>query len=156
MKIYLPRYAVKSDRAVKKKAGKPNATGLETILLVEDEPLILDMTVAMLELLGYTVLPAATPGEATRLAQEYSGTIDLLITDVIMPEMNGLELAEKLESLRPGLKRLFMSGYTANVIARHGVLDEGVHFLQKPFLSNNLATKVREALAAGKGGRNSS
>ena len=156
LKIYLPRYAVKSDRAVKKKAGKPNATGLETILLVEDEPLILDMTVAMLELLGYTVLPAATPGEATRLAQEYSGTIDLLITDVIMPEMNGLELAEKLESLRPGLKRLFMSGYTANVIARHGVLDEGVHFLQKPFLSNNLATKVREALAAGKGGRNSS
>ncbi|MCB5286026.1 MAG: response regulator, partial [Candidatus Cloacimonetes bacterium] len=84
---------------------------------------------------------------------EYGGTIDLLITDVVMPRMNGLELAEKLESLRPGLKRLFMSGYTANVIAHHGVLDDGVHFLQKPFLSKHLAAKVREALAAGASGR---
>ena len=153
-KIYLPRYAVKSDREAKMKASKPNGNGFETILLVEDEPVILNMTVTMLELLGYTVLPAATPGEALRLAEEHDSTIDLLITDVIMPEMNGLELAGKLESLRPGLKRLFISGYTANVIANHGVLDEDKHFLQKPYLSSDLANKVREVLVAGESGRN--
>jgi signal transduction histidine kinase/ActR/RegA family two-component response regulator len=153
LKIYLPRYAVKSDQAENEEASKPDATGGETILLVEDEPMILKMTVAMLELLGYTVLPAATPDEALWLAEEHGGTIDLLITDVVMPEMNGLELAEKLASLCPDLKRLFMSGYTANIIAHHGVLDKGVHFLQKPFLSKQLATKVREALAAGESSR---
>ena len=154
LKIYLPRYAFKSDRAAKKEAIKPAATGLETILVVEDEPMILDMTVTMLERLGYTVLPANTPGEANRLAREHADMIDLLITDVVMPEMNGRELAEKLRSLYPDLKRLFMSGYTANVIAHHGVLDEGVHFIQKPFSRNSLAAKVREALAAGESGGN--
>ncbi len=145
--IYLPRYAVKADRAAKIETTKPAATGLETILLVEDEPMILDMTVAMLERLGYTVLPAGTPGEAIRLAREYVGRIDLVMTDVVMPEMNGRELTGKLLSMRPDLKRLFMSGYTANVIEHHGVLDEGVHFMQKPFSRISLAAKVREALA---------
>ena len=113
---------------------------------MEDEPAILKMTRMMLEKLGYTVLAARTPGEAIRLAEEHAGEIHLLMTDVVMPEMNGRDLARTLLSLYPDLKRLFMSGYTANVIAHHGVLDEGVHFIQKPFSMKDLAAKVREVL----------
>ena len=87
----------------------------------------------MLERLGYTVVAAGSPGEAISLAQEHTGIIDLLVTDVVMPEMNGRDLAKNVLSFNPNLKRLFMSGYTANVIAHHGVLDEGVNFIQKPF-----------------------
>jgi two-component system, cell cycle sensor histidine kinase and response regulator CckA len=105
---------------------------------VEDEPAILQMTTMMLTRLGYTVVPAATPGEAIRLALEYRGQINLLMTDVVMPEMNGRELAGNLLSHYPDLKRLFMSGYTADIIAHHGVLDEGVHFIQKPFSMKDL------------------
>lgn len=119
---------------------------METILLVEDEPAVLKVSTLMLERQGYTVLAAATPGEAFRLARDQAGEIHLLITDVVMPEMNGRELAQQLSQLYPNLKRLFMSGYTANVIADHGVLDEGVHFIQKPFAYNDLGNKVREAL----------
>jgi YesN/AraC family two-component response regulator len=100
----------------------------------------------MLKMLGYIVLAAGTPGEAIRLAHEHSGTIDLLMTDVVMPEMNGRQLAGNLLAHYPDLKRLFMSGYTANVIAHHGVLDEGVHFIQKPFSKKDLGEKLREAL----------
>jgi CheY-like chemotaxis protein len=125
----------------------PVGTGLETILLVEDEPMILKMTVVMLQRLGYTILPAATPGEALQLAGRHADAIDLLMTDVVMPEMNGRDLAKSLQSLYPELKCLFMSGYTANVIAHHGVLDEGVNFLQKPFSQKDLAAKIRQTLA---------
>jgi two-component system cell cycle sensor histidine kinase/response regulator CckA len=93
--------------------------------LVEDEPMILDIAKTILERQGYTVMAAATPGEAIRLAREHAGEIHLLMTDVVMPEMNGRDLAKNLLSLYPNLKRLFMSGYTADVIAHHGVLDEG-------------------------------
>jgi CheY-like chemotaxis protein len=124
----------------------PVVGGHETILLVEDEVAILKATKRMLDGLGYTVLTASTPGEAIRLATEHVGQIHLLVTDVVMPEMNGRDLAKNLLALYPEIKRLFMSGYTANVIAHHGVLDEGVHFLQKPFSAQNLAAKVREAL----------
>jgi DNA-binding NtrC family response regulator len=103
----------------------------------------------MLERLGYRVLAAHTPGEAIRLAGEHSGRIDLLMTDVVMPEMNGRDLAKNLLSIHPDIRRLFMSGYTANVIAHHGVLDEGVHFIQKPFSMDDLGAKIREALANG-------
>ena len=103
----------------------------------------------MLEQLGYVVMPAGTPGEAIRLATEHSGRIDLLMTDVVMPEMNGRDLAKNLLALYPDVKRLFMSGYTANVIAHRGVLDEGVHFIQKPFSSKELGIRVREALNDG-------
>ena len=113
---------------------------------MEDEPSILKMTGMMLEHQGYTVLAASTPGEAMRLASEHVSTIHLLMTDVMMPEMNGRELAKGLLPLRPDLKRLFMSGYTANVIADRGVIDEGVNFIEKPFSTQDLATKVREAL----------
>jgi two-component system, cell cycle sensor histidine kinase and response regulator CckA len=90
--------------------------------------------------------PPATPGEAHRLALEYRGKIDLLMTDVVMPEMNGRDLAGKLLSHYPDLKRLFMSGYTADIVAQHGVLDEGVHFIQKPFSMKDLGGKLRETL----------
>ena len=148
-KVYLPRYLALTDQKPEAEAASPASSGHETILLVEDEPMILDMTMAMLERLGYTVLAGATPGEAIGLAREHAGKIDLLMTDVVMPEMNGRDLAKNLLSLYPDLKRLFMSGYTANVIAHHGVLDEGVHFIQKPFTLKDLAAKVRGALSTG-------
>jgi CheY-like chemotaxis protein len=116
------------------------------VLLVEDEPSVLRMTTLMLQQLGYRVLAAAAPEEALRLAQSHPGEIQLLVTDVIMPEMNGKDLAAKLLPLYPRLKSLFMSGYTADVIAHHGVLSRGVHFIEKPFSRDSLAAKVRAAL----------
>jgi response regulator RpfG family c-di-GMP phosphodiesterase len=125
---------------------EPEIRGHETILLVEDEPSLLELNTLILESQGYRVLAAGTPGEAIRLSEEHSGKIHLLMTDVVMPEMNGRDLAKNLLALNPQLKCLFTSGYTANVIAHHGVLDEGVHFIQKPFSRKDLATKVREVL----------
>jgi PAS domain S-box-containing protein len=144
-KIYLPRHWAQAAPVPDKRPDAP-AGGHETILLVEDEPAILRMTTMMLELEGYTVLEADTPGKAIELAQTYSGEIDLLMTDVVMPEMNGRALAKNLLSQYPKLKRLFISGYTADVIAHHGVLDKGVNFIQKPFSKPKLMMKVREAL----------
>jgi PAS domain S-box-containing protein len=145
-KVHVPRHAEKTPKIHKEGPVASAARGHETILLVEDEPLILKIGSRVLESLGYTVLTASTPGEAVRLAREHAGEIHLLVTDVIMPEMNGRDLAKNLLSLYPGLKRLFMSGYTADVIAHHGVLEEGIHFLQKPFTREVLAEKVRQAL----------
>jgi CheY-like chemotaxis protein len=147
-KVYLPRHAVAVGPAPSVEPVGPVVPGNATILLVEDEPAILRTIKRMLEGLGYRVLPAQTPGEAIELAREHAGQIDLLLTDVVMPEMNGRDLAKHLLSLYPQLKRLFMSGFTANVIAHHGVLDEGVSFIQKPFSSADLAAKVRDVLAA--------
>lgn len=115
-------------------------------MLVEDEPAILHIAMTMLGRQGYTVLTAGTPGEAMRIAREHAGDIHLLITDVIMPEMNGRDLAKNVMSFHPGIKRLFMSGYTADVIAHHGVLEDGVHFIQKPFSTRVLTAKVRAVL----------
>ncbi|MEE4137349.1 MAG: PAS domain S-box protein [Desulforhopalus sp.] len=145
-KIYLPAFTAKSAWTTEKGQERPAEHGHETILLVEDEPAILQMTTTMLTRLGYTVVAAATPGEAIRLAHEYLGRIDLLMTDVVMPEMNGRELAGNLLAHYPELKRLFMSGYTADIIAHHGVLDEGMHFIQKPFSMKDLSGKLRETL----------
>jgi len=145
-KIYLPRHLDKTVPLPEKEPDKPDERGRETVLLVEDEPTILDMTTEMLERLGYTVLAAGSPGEAVRLAQEHPGRIDLLLTDVVMPEMNGRDLAKNLLSIYPDIRRLFMSGYTASVIAHHGVLDEGVHFIHKPFSKKDLGKKLREVL----------
>jgi CheY-like chemotaxis protein len=145
-KIYLPRHATGAGRTTKMDVAPPAERGQETILLVEDEPMILDIATTMLDRQGYTVMAAATPGEAIRLAREHAGEIHLLMTDVVMPEMNGRDLAKNLLSLYPNLKCLFMSGYTADVIAHHGVLDEGVQFIQKPFSVQTLAVKIREVL----------
>ena len=120
--------------------------GHETILLVEDDPAILDVTTLILQKQDYSVLAAGTPGKAISLAAEHLEEIHLLITDVIMPEMNGRDLARNLQSIYPQLKCLFMSGYTADLIAHHGVLEEGVYFIQKPFTLQLLAAKVREVL----------
>jgi PAS domain S-box-containing protein len=144
--IYLPRYEAMTTPTTEQPPAQATTRGSETVLLVEDELALLKMTTMMLEKQGYTVLPANTPGEAIRLVREYPGHIDLLLTDMIMPEMNGRDLAGNLLSIHPDLKCLFMSGYTANLIAHHGVLDQGVHFIQKPFSLKNLAAKLRETL----------
>ncbi len=144
--IYLPRHAGRVLRAPAAAAAEPAVRGHETILLVEDEPAILELTRKMLEKHGFTVLTAGAPGEAIRIARERAGEIHLLMTDVVMPEMNGRELAKNLLALYPEIKRLFMSGYTADVIAHRGVLDEGVRFIQKPFSTQTLVAKVREVL----------
>jgi CheY-like chemotaxis protein len=100
----------------------------------------------MLEKLGYRVLAAGRPNEALKLVEQYADKIHLVLTDVVMPEMNGRELAERLQFLYPGIQILFMSGYTAEVIAHRGVLDEGVHFIQKPFSIGELAVKMRKVI----------
>jgi PAS domain S-box-containing protein len=145
-KIYLPRFFGNTMETAYTGLAEVRESGGETLLLVEDEPAILNITKAMLETLGYQVLAANTPVQAVRIAEEFQGEIHLLITDVVMPEMNGRELAKRLNSLYSNISNLFMSGYTADVIAHHGVLNEGVNFIQKPFSKNDLAYKVRMAL----------
>jgi PAS domain S-box-containing protein len=145
-KIYLPR---EQNETQAKKRGPLNGEeikGYETIMVVEDELAILDMIETMLERLGYTVLPVNTPNEAIILTESYAGKIDLLLTDVVMPEMNGRQLTKELVARNPNLKTLYMSGYTANVIAHHGVLDRDVAFIEKPFSSADLAAKIRKVL----------
>ena len=144
--IYLPRHNAKTPPKPERTPISTSAAHGETILLVEDETIILKSVTQMLKELGYTMLSAATPGEAIQLAKEYSGKIDLLMTDVIMPEMNGRDLASTLIATYPAIKLLFMSGYTSDIIAQHGVLDEGVHFIQKPFSKALLAAKISEVL----------
>ena len=144
--IYLPRHVGSDKQTPETDHTEQLSQGSETILLVEDESSILKTTKRMLEVQGYQVVPARSPGEAIRLAKDHAGKMDLLITDVIMPEMNGVDLATNILSAYPNIKRLFMSGYTADVIAHHGVLDQGVNFIQKPFSREQLSLKVREAL----------
>jgi PAS domain S-box-containing protein len=145
-KIYLPRHEPDPMDARLAQSLAATPTGAETVLLVEDEAALLNLGKVLLERLGYTVLAAAGPNQALQLAEAHADVIHLLLTDVIMPDMSGRDLWQRLRVLRPGLKCLFMSGYTANVIAHHGVLDDGVHFLQKPFSRKALATKLRDAL----------
>jgi signal transduction histidine kinase len=145
-KIYLPAFEGETAKASAETAAGKRHRGTETVLIVEDEKAILKLGRKILEQLGYKVLTANTPAQAIHMVRESSGDIHLLITDVVMPEMNGRDLAERLTSIKPGLKCLFMSGYTASVIAHQGVLDKGVCFIQKPFSVKALAGKVREVL----------
>jgi len=145
-RIYLPRYASQAVDIQKKIATETPLSCGETVLVVEDEIVLLTMTKIMLETLGYRVLTVGTPDEAIRLAEEHTNEIQLLITDVVMPNMNGRDLAKQLQSIYPSMKILFMSGYTANVIAHRGVLDEDVNFIPKPFSMKDLAVKVRDAM----------
>jgi len=145
-KVYLPRYVGKSEKNQIKPPKQAINRGHETVLLVEDSLSILQSGKQLLESLGYNVLAANTPNEAIRLAKEHAGNIQLLITDVIMPEMNGRELSLKIFEYFPKIKCLYMSGYTANVIAHHGILNEGLNFIQKPFTNDVMAQKIRDLL----------
>lgn len=144
--IYIPKHTEKAISLNNIFTEEATLSGHETILLVEDELSILKITTMLLNKLGYSVIVANSPDEAIQKARSYKGEIHLLITDVIMPDMNGRDLAGILFSIYPGIKYLFMSGYTADVIAHQGILDEEIHFIQKPFYINDLAIKVREAL----------
>ncbi len=147
-RIHLPRH---TDAQTTPRTAAPANTsprGDETVLLVEDDLPLLNLSGRMLRGLGYTVLEANVPAGALHLADEYPGEIHLLLTDIIMPGMNGRQLAEQLTARLPQLKCLFMSGFTADVIARQGILDGNVHFIQKPFSAADLAAKIRNTLEA--------
>ncbi len=145
-RIYLPRQLGEIEEPMNNEPALiPSGRG-ETVLLVEDDQAILDMTRSMLENHRYKVLAVSSPSAAIHLAQQKEDSIDLMVTDVVMPEMNGRDLAGIIQALQPQMKVLFMSGYTANVIAHHGVLDEGVHFIQKPFSVAEFALKVQETI----------
>lgn len=145
--IHLPRDQVGADAVVAEEIGAVSMPpGHETILLVEDERAILALAQSMLQRLGYTVIAAATPGEAIRLADSHPEPIDLLLTDIVMPEMNGRDLVLLLTRRYPGLKHLYMSGYAADLISPDDLMREGKNFIQKPFGMQELAAKVRLAL----------
>jgi nitrogen-specific signal transduction histidine kinase len=149
-RIYLPRYRGREEEEEKEERTEGGAPGgSETVLLVEDEEAILALIRRYLESQGYTVLVGRTPGEALDVVESHPGEIDLLLSDVVMPRMNGKQLEERLRQRQPGLRTLFMSGYTADVIARRGVLEEGVEFIQKPFTMTDLSHRVREVLDGG-------
>lgn len=146
LKIYLPCWAHGQLEVSRQTAAKTRDCQGETVLLVEDEPVLLAMAQQMLKRLGYNVLIADRPGEAVKIAQHYPGIIDLVFTDVVMPEMTGKEMVRQIQLHYPDLQVLFMSGYTANVIAHNGILDEGVQFIQKPYSIEQLADKLRTIL----------
>jgi two-component system cell cycle sensor histidine kinase/response regulator CckA len=145
-RIYLPRSEGQTEDLPAKRAESVQTGGDETVLLVEDEDAVRVTACTFLQNMGYTVLSAGSPECAIRLCREHEGDLHLLLTDVVMPGMNGRDLAQTLHEQRPGMKCLFMSGYTADVIAHRGVLEEDVDFLPKPFNRNELARKVREVL----------
>jgi len=146
-KIYFPRFrgdTPEDDEGFKSESR--NLGGTETILVIDDREQIVSICKRGLESFGYTVLTAMSPAEALDVARDYKGDIHLIITDVVLPEMNGRELAKKISSIKPETRVLYISGYTANAIAHRGILDPGINFLQKPFSPFELATKVREVL----------
>jgi PAS domain S-box-containing protein len=143
-KIYLPRVFEEVERI--DSAERLHPRGSETVLLVEDEEMVRKLARRILERQGYTVIEASDGGAAYLACTKHEGPLHLLLTDVVMPSMNGRELYEKLQEQRPELKVLYMSGYTANVIAHHGVLEEGTDFLQKPFTVKSMTHKVRQVL----------
>lgn len=146
LKIYLPRIDEDAHDYEQISVATENIQGTETILLAEDEEILRNLAREVLESYGYKILDAANGGSALLICERHPEPIHLLITDVIMPEMSGRELADRLSNLRPEMKVLYMSGYTDNAIVHHGVLDEGTNFIQKPFTPDALTQKVREVL----------
>lgn len=145
-KLYFPRVS----EPLSEPGGDPAATtrsGGETVLVVEDEQAVRDLTVRILRQLGYTILTASSGAEALDISEAHGGHIDVLLTDVVMPNMSGRQLADHIQVKRPNTKVLFLSGYTENTVVHHGVLDAGVDFLPKPFSRENLSKKLREVLA---------
>jgi two-component system cell cycle sensor histidine kinase/response regulator CckA len=145
-KIYLPRVPGEAARLSACAEVKPDLRGAETVLLVEDEASVRTLACRILRERGYTVLEGSNGKEALRVAQEFAGEIHLVLTDVVMPEMSGKTLVTQIEAARPGIKALFISGYTDNAIVHHGILESNVAFLQKPFSADGLARKVREVI----------
>ncbi|MGC8653396.1 MAG: PAS domain S-box protein [Candidatus Kryptoniota bacterium] len=144
-KIYLPRYIGDAEK-IEAAPEAGSYGGSETILIVEDQANLLELAKNTLEIYGYRVLTALSPGDAILVCEAYQDEIHLLLTDVVMPVMNGRELSERIRAMKPNVKVLYMSGYTANVIAHRGVLEEGIDFIQKPFTPVALAKKVRQVL----------
>ena len=146
-RIYFPRF-VGDRKETEQKPQLESLSGTETILVVEDHADLLELARSSLEEFGYKVVTALSPGEAILLCGTYHEEISLLLTDVIMPIMNGKELRSRIEKIKPGIKTVFMSGYTANVITDGGMLDEGIEFIQKPFTPQTLAKRVRDVLTS--------
>jgi two-component system cell cycle sensor histidine kinase/response regulator CckA len=146
-KVYIPK-VVEQGAAIEKRQPLPEelACGIETILVVEDNDMVRKLTCDMLTNLGYQVLVAENPDRCIELVKERKCPFHLLLTDVVMPKMNGVDLFDTLHLMLPNLKVLFMSGYASDVIGRHGVLDEKINFIQKPFSLHALSQKVRHAL----------
>ncbi|HXI44609.1 MAG TPA: PAS domain-containing protein [Bryobacteraceae bacterium] len=144
--IYLPRITDPTQLAPSTAGERPVRAGTETILLVEDELGVRQLVHEMLRRLGYTIYEASNGADAVRIFAQHQNAIDLLLTDVIMPQMSGRELAERLKAVRPTLKVLYISGYTDDMLAHHGVLESNVYLLQKPFAPDDLAKKLREVL----------
>lgn len=144
-KVYLPRFdqeSVSETTTVQPEIPR----GRETVLLVEDEEMVRNLSREILEQHGYKVIQASDGAEGLRVCREFSGEIELMISDVVMPQMSGSELAREVATLRPEMRTLFMSGYTDDAIVRHGILDENLSFIQKPFMPDALALKAREVL----------
>lgn len=148
-RVYLPAADVTPTAGNPVQSVAKHARGQETILIVEDEDIVRDLATEVLEILGYTVLQASNPDEALSVAEEQGEEIDLVLMDVVLPQMDGKQLFSRLAQTAPNLKVLHMSGYTNNAIVHHGVLAKGARLLQKPFTMDALSTKVREALDAG-------
>jgi CheY-like chemotaxis protein len=149
-KLYFPRV---SGEATPSSEGPPpeSVRGEETILLVEDDAQVRILARSILRRGGYTVLDASNGGEALLISEQHGARIDLLLTDVVLPLMSGRQLADRLRSMRPEIKVLFMSGYTDDAILQHGILDSGVAYLQKPLTPALLMRKVREVLVRKNG-----
>ena len=144
--LYLPGVAVPANGDAALETKVKTSAGWGTLLVVEDQEDVRRLAVLILEGLGYSVLEAANGSEALAAAREHRGCIRLMLTDVIMPGMNGRELAEQMAAIRPEMKVVFMSGYTDRIMSPDGVLDSSVNYLQKPFSAEQLNAKIREVL----------
>jgi len=145
-KIYLPRVDESIEEVREKATGEKLSRGGETILLVEDEESVRRLSVQILKRQGYKVLEASCGNDALVLSKEHKEPIHIMLTDVVMPRMSGPELASQLRPTHPTMKVLYMSGYTDNTIVNHGVLEEGINYIQKPFTVDSLTKRVREVL----------
>ena len=144
--VFLPRIQEAVSEGAKDLARPQALRGKETVLLAEDDENVQRLAKRVLEMQGYAVLEASTGAQALQICEQYRGPIHLILTDVVMPKMSGRELVERMKQMRPDIRILYMSGYTDDAIVRHGALNEGVAFLQKPFTPDDLLRKVREVL----------
>ena len=145
-KIFFPRH--QETLTGEDKVVPDLVAGQESILLVEDEEMLLTTTTTLLERLGYTVIQASSPNQGIAICADTAMEIDLILTDVVMPEMNGREMVERIRGSRPGIRVLFMSGYSGDIVANHGIIEEGMHYIEKPLNIQQLSAKIRQVLAA--------